>query len=122
MRRIARSGCEPGTRPSSSAYENSNPDLSSIPRINPIRLASTRGNHANETKERTFSNILLKAHSLLGISACEGGLVLVGGGDGANTLDGGDEREAAHFRVVLVENEGVDLAAQDRGGACGPSE
>src|ERR1700730_12416860 len=59
MRRIARSGCEPGTRPSSSAYENSNPDLSSIPRIIPIRLASTRGNHASETKERTFFNILL---------------------------------------------------------------
>lgn len=31
----------------------------SIPRIIPIRLASTRGNHANETKERTFFNILL---------------------------------------------------------------
>jgi hypothetical protein len=59
MRRIARSGCEPGTRPSRSTYENSNPDLSSIPRIIPIRLASTRGNHANETKERTFFNILL---------------------------------------------------------------
>src|ERR1700746_697353 len=61
MRRIARSGCEPRTRPSRSTYENSNPDLSSIPRIIPIRLASTRGNHANETKERTFFNILLAA-------------------------------------------------------------
>jgi hypothetical protein len=48
----------------------------------------------------------------------EGGFVFVGaviagaGGDGADAFDRGDEREAALFRVMLVENEGVDLAAQ----------
>ena len=53
-----------------------------------------------------------------GIVGDEGGLVFVGaviaraGGDGAKTFDGGDERETALFRVGLVEDEGVDLAAQ----------
>jgi len=48
----------------------------------------------------------------------EGGLAFVGaiiaraGGDGAETFDRGDEGKAALFRVGLVENEGVDLAAQ----------
>jgi hypothetical protein len=53
-----------------------------------------------------------------GVIADEGGLVFVGaviaraGGDGAKAFDGGDERKAALFRVVFVEDEGVDLAAQ----------
>ena len=48
----------------------------------------------------------------------DAGFVLVGaviaraGGDGAKTFDGGDEGEAALFRVVLVEDEGVDLPAR----------
>jgi len=48
----------------------------------------------------------------------EGGLVFIGaviaraGGDGADAFDGGDERETPLFGVVLVEDEGVDLAAQ----------
>src|SRR3977135_4449558 len=78
MRRIARSGCEPGTRPSRSTYENSNPDLSSIPRIIPIRLGSTRGNHANETKERTFFNILL-ASSIRKMTSPEGTVIALNG-------------------------------------------
>ena len=53
-----------------------------------------------------------------GVVGNEAGLVLVGaviarpGGDGTKTLNRGDEREAALFRVLLVEDEGVDLAAQ----------
>jgi hypothetical protein len=49
------------------------------------------------------------------IVADEGGLVFVGaviagaGGDGAETFDRGDERETALFRVLLMEDEGVDL-------------
>ena len=53
-----------------------------------------------------------------GVVNNEGGFVLVGaviarpGGDGTKTLDRGDEREAALFRVLLVEDEGVNLAAE----------
>jgi hypothetical protein len=55
---------------------------------------------------------------LEGVVSNEGGLVLVGaviaraGGDGAKALNRGDEREAALFRVLLVEDEGVNLAAE----------
>jgi hypothetical protein len=53
-----------------------------------------------------------------GVVGDEAGLVFVGtviaraGGDGAETFDGGDEGEPALFGVVLVKDEGVDLAAQ----------
>jgi hypothetical protein len=48
----------------------------------------------------------------------ECGLIFVGaviagaGGDGAEIFDGGDEGKVALFRVVLVKDEGMDLAAQ----------
>jgi hypothetical protein len=59
-----------------------------------------------------------------GVIVDEGGLFLVGaviaraGGDGAETFDGGDEREATLLRVSLMEDESVDLAAQRAQTAC----
>jgi hypothetical protein len=50
----------------------------------------------------------------------EAGLVFVGtviagtGGDGPKPFDRGDERETTLFRIVLMEDEGVDLASAGR--------
>jgi hypothetical protein len=52
-----------------------------------------------------------------GVVTHEAALIFVGaiiasaGGDGAKTFDRGDERKTPLFRVLLVEDKGVDLAA-----------